>query len=82
MSEAERRIIFPYFLSLTADRYSIDARTNRFLSFLKKSEDQSDGEGYEKKNYTLGKQKKQAFKKCIKKKKYAFLLGVKICEKG
>ena len=48
MLEAERRITFCYFLSLTVDKYSIDARKNRFLFFFK-SKDRSDGEGYEKK---------------------------------
>ena len=34
MREAERLIIFRYFLSLTGDRYSVDTRKNRFLFFF------------------------------------------------
>ena len=35
MREADRRITFRYFLSVTANRYSIETKKNRFPSFFK-----------------------------------------------
>ena len=66
MHEAEQRIIFHYFLSLTADRYSIDARKNDFSLFLKKKIVGSKRRrGLQEKNDTLGKQKKRLSKGAI-----------------